>query len=195
MLYEPLAFLIKNLVGFFLLNLLLRFYLQVARAPFGNPLAQFTVKLTNFIVLPARRLIPSAGTYDTATLLLAWLGALLMHVLLLLISPWPVNLWSPTAGIGLSMLAVLELFKLTLYLLFGAVLVHAIMSWVNPYNPLAPLLDALTRPFLAPLRRMIPLIGGIDLSPLVLILFLQMLLNFAVAPLEMQLMAFIVQAA
>ncbi|QNM95959.1 YggT family protein [Chitinimonas koreensis] len=192
MLNDALAFLVRNLASFFILNLLLRFYLQVARAPFSHPLAQFTVKLTNFVVLPTRKLIPSVGGYDSATVLLAWLCALLMHVLLLLLlAPMPVNLLSSGATLGLVLLAALELFKLSFYLMFGAVLVQAVMSWVNPYNPLAPLLDRLTRPFLAPIRRLIPTIGGIDLSPLVLMLLLQMVLNFAVAPIESQLYTFV----
>ncbi|QDQ25901.1 YggT family protein [Chitinimonas arctica] len=191
MLQEALAFLIRNLASFFILNLLLRFYLQVARAPFGHPLAQFTVKLTNFAVLPVRRLVPSVGGYDSATMLLAWFTAVLMHFILLLLSPWPLNLLAPAAMGGLMMLAVLELMKLTLYLLFGVVLVQAVMSWMNPYNPLAPLLETLSRPFLRPLRKLIPTIGGVDLSPLVLILLLQMILNFGLAPIEQRLFNYI----
>ncbi|MBL8509465.1 MAG: YggT family protein, partial [Chitinimonas sp.] len=121
MLNDALSFLIRNIASFFILNLLLRFYLQVARAPFGHPLAQFTVKLTNFMVLPARRLLPSVGGYDTASMLLAGVGALLMHLLLLALSPYPFSLFSPAVGLGLVMLAMLELIRLTLYLVFGAV--------------------------------------------------------------------------
>lgn len=186
MVLEALAFLIRNLASFFILNLLLRFYLQVARAPFGHPLAQFTVKLTNFVVLPVRRVVPSIGGYDTASLLLAWLAALLMHTLLILLGNG-LFLFTTTAYVTLLLMAVLELFKLTLYLLLGAVLVQAVMSWVNPYNPLTPILEKLTRPFLAPIRKILPSISGIDLSPFVLLLILQMLLNFALMPLEMQL--------
>ena len=191
MLYDAFSFLVRNLAGFFILNLLLRFYLQVVRAPFGHPLAQFTVKLTNFVVLPVRRLIPSVAGYDSATLLLAWLTALLMHVLLLLMSPLPLNFLSPNAALGLAMLALLALMQFSFYLMLGAVFIQAIMSWVNPYNPLTPVLDALTRPLLAPVRRILPLLGGIDLSPLVLILALQMLLQFVVAPIESRLLAYI----
>jgi YggT family protein len=194
MLADTLDFLIRNLCSFFLLNLLLRFYLQMARAPFGHPLAQFVVKLTNFLVLPTRRWVPSVGHYDSATLFLSWLGAMLMHLLLLLVSPWPVNVLTPVFAVGLTLLGVVEVVKLSFYLLFGATLVQAILSWVNPYNPLAPMLDALTRPLLAPLRRVIPLMGGVDLSPLVLILLLQLALNIVVVHAERALLTYMIIA-
>lgn len=184
MLSEALAFLIRNIAGFFILNLLLRFYLQLARASFSHPLAQFVVKLTNFAVLPLRRIVPSMGGYDTATLLLAGLTALLMQALLLLISPLPVAWGAPVAMLALLMLAVLELVRLSLYLLFAALLVQAILSWVNPYNPLTPILNSLTRPFLLPVQKIIPPLGGIDLSPMVLLLALDMLQRFGVAYVE-----------
>jgi YggT family protein len=189
---DALSFLVRNLAGFFILNLLLRFYLQVARASFAHPLAQFTVKLTNFAVLPVRRVVPSISGYDTATLLLAWTTSLLMHLGLLLLSPWPLSMITANGLVGVALLALLTLFQFSLYLLFGAVLVQAILSWTSPYNPITPLLDALTRPYLAPLRRLLPNMGGLDLSPLLLILILQMLLQFAVAPTEARLYAFIV---
>ncbi|HEY9103200.1 YggT family protein [Chitinimonas sp.] len=191
MLQEALAFLVRNLASFFILNLLLRFYLQVVRAPFGHPLAQFTVKLTNFLVQPVRRIVPSVGSYDTATILLAWLGALLMHLILLMLTPLPLVLASPNTVFGLMGLALLEVMKLSLYLLFGAVLVQAVLSWVHSYNPLTPLLDKLTRPYLGPIRRLLPNLGGIDLSPLVLILLLQMIQLFVLAPIEQQILRFI----
>jgi YggT family protein len=191
MFYEPLRFLIRNLAGFFILILLLRFYLQVVRAPFGHPLAQFTVKLTNFAVLPLRRIVPSVGGYDTATLLLAWVTALLMNLLLIVASPFPINLLAPMALAGLAVMAVLSVIEFSLYLLLGAVFMQAVLSWVNPYqNPLTPLLDALTRPFLNPIRRVIHPVGGIDLSPLVLMLVLTMILQYLIPQLEPGLFAF-----
>ncbi|SFZ74217.1 YggT family protein [Chitinimonas taiwanensis] len=192
---EALSFLVRNIASFFILMVLLRFYLQLARAPFGHPLAQFTVKLTNFAVLPLRRMVGSLGGYDTATVLLAWFCALLMHLLLLLLLPLPINWLAPDTAFGLFMLAVLELLRLSLYLVFGAVLVQAILSWVNPYNPLAPILDALSRPFLKPIRRLLPPVGGFDLSPLVLLLLLQMLLMFVLAPIEQRLLHYILLAS
>jgi YggT family protein len=192
MLSDALSFLIRNLAGFFVLNLLLRFYLQVARASFAHPLAQFTVKLTNFAVLPVRRAVPSLGGYDTATLLLAWVTSVLMHIALLALSPWPLSMISPNGMLGVVLAGILTLIQFSLYLLFAAVMMQAILSWVSPYNPLSPLLDALTRPYLGPIRRILPTMGGIDLSPLVLILLLQMLLQFAVAPAEARIYAFII---
>ncbi|WP_374357703.1 YggT family protein [Chitinimonas sp.] len=192
MLSDALSFLVRNLAGFFILNLLLRFYLQVARASFAHPLAQFTVKLTNFAVLPMRRIVPSMGGYDSATLLLAWLSCAVMELSLLMLSHLPFTPLSSNGLIGLALLAILALLQFSLYLLFGAVVMQAILSWVNPYNPLSPILDALTRPYLLPIRRILPSMGGLDLSPFVLILILQLILQFLIGAAELKLIAYAV---
>lgn len=181
---EVLAFLIGNLMGFFILNLLLRFYLQVARVSFSHPLAQFTVRLTNFAVVPVRRLVPALGGYDTASLLLAWLCALVMHIVLVLLDGFPLAWASPVSVMVLGLLAVLELFRLSLYLLFAALLVQVILSWVQPVNPLSPLLNGLTRPVLRPLQKLIPPMGGLDLSPMVALLIIEVMQRFVVVGLE-----------
>lgn len=181
MIIETLQFLVRTLSELFVLVLLLRFYLQVARAPFKHPLAQFCMALTNFAVLPARRLIPSLHGYDTATLVLAWFTSLLANAIALALHP----IYDLTAGsswVALTLLSVLDVFRLSLYLMMGAVLVQAILSWVNPYNPLTPILEALTRPFLQPFHRAV--VGGVDLSPLILILLIQIILMLPVRLLE-----------
>jgi YggT family protein len=185
MLAETLQFLIKTLADLFTLVLLLRFYLQVTRAPFKHPLAQFCLALTNFAVLPARKLIPSIKGYDSATLTLAWLVSLLANAVVLALNPWPYNFAVPQTWFALALLSLLDVFKQSLYLLMGAVLVQAVMSWVNPYNAMTPILDALTRPFLKPLRRFA--VGGIDLSPLVLFLLIQVVLMLPVRLVELSL--------
>jgi YggT family protein len=182
MITETLQFLVRTLAELFVLVLLLRFYLQVARASFRHPLAQFCIALTNFLVLPARRLIPSIHGYDTATLALAWLVSLIANVLMLTLNPLPYDFASGATWAGLSLLSLLDVFRLSLYLIMGAVLVQAVLSWVNPYNPLAPVLDALTRPLLQPFRRAV--VGGVDLSPLILILLIQVILMLPVRMLE-----------
>lgn len=182
MLLDTLRFLIKTCADLFVLVLLLRFYLQVVRAPFSHPLAQFVVKLTNFAVLPLRRVVPSFRAYDSATLVLAWLVSLLAIALMLWLAPMPYSLLSPQSWLGVTLLAVLEVFRASVHLLMGAVIVQAILSWVSPYNPLGAVLELLTRPFLKPFRRLN--VGGIDLSPLALLLLLQVILMLPVAALE-----------
>ncbi|MBV1774127.1 YggT family protein [Burkholderiaceae bacterium DAT-1] len=177
---QAVAFLINNIAAFFIFNLVLRFLLQVVRAPFHHPLAQFVLKLTNFIVLPLRKVVPSLGGYDTASLLAAWLIALVMNALLLALDNLPVAWGSPSVMLVLGGLALVELLRLSLYLLFGAMLVQAILSWVNPHNPLSPLLDRLVNPVLNPLRKLIPPMNGLDLTPLFALLAIEMLQRFVI---------------
>ncbi|WP_227105729.1 YggT family protein [Chromobacterium rhizoryzae] len=182
MFFDTLRFLIHSLCGLFVLVLLLRFYLQVARAPFKHPLCQFVMAATNFAVLPLRKLVPAMRSYDSATMLLAWLVALLSNVLVTLLSSVPEVFTFPQVWVALSLLSLLEVFKQSLTLLMGSVIVQAVLSWVSPYNPLMPVLDALTRPFLRPFRK--ANIGGVDLSPLVLLLIIQVILMLPVRMLE-----------
>ncbi|HSC80460.1 MAG TPA: YggT family protein [Chitinolyticbacter sp.] len=184
MLIDALAFLLRSIGGLLILLLLARFYLQALRAPFRNPLGQFVMALTDWAVLPARRLVPPLRGYDTASILLAWLTALLMHFALLALSPWPFVFTSPLSALALALVAALELLRMSLYLLFAAVIGQALMSWVAPYNPLMPLLNTLTAPFLRPLRRIIPPVGGIDITPIVLLLAIQLVLGVFIAQLE-----------
>ncbi|MBM2885913.1 YggT family protein [Chromobacterium phragmitis] len=182
MFFDTLQFLIKTLSGLFVLVLLLRFYLQVARAPFKHPLCQFVMAATDFLVLPARKLVPSVRNYDTATMLLAWLVCLLANILMLLLGSLPEVFAFPQVWVALALLSLLEVFKQSLTLLMGAVIVQAVMSWINPYNPIAPVLDSLTRPFLRPFRRAV--VGGVDLSPLLLLLVIQVIMMLPVRMLE-----------
>jgi YggT family protein len=179
---QTLQFLIKTLSDLFVLVLLLRFYLQVAHAPFKHPLCQFVMAVTNFIVLPLRRVVPSFKSYDMATLIAGWVVGLATTALILALDLVPYNFAAPETWLALALLAVLYLFKQSLYLLMGAVIVQAAMSWVNPYNPLAPLLDSLTRPYLRPFRR--AQVGGVDLSPIILFLIIQIILMLPVRMLE-----------
>jgi YggT family protein len=181
MFLETVQFLIKTIADLFVLVLLLRFYLQVARAPFKHPLCQFVMAATNFAVLPLRKLVPSLRGYDSATMLLAWLVSMVSSVIILSLNPM-YSLAAPETWLALSLLAILDVFKQSLTLLMGAVIVQAVMSWVNPYNPLSPILDALTRPFLRPFRR--ATVGGVDLSPLILFLIIQVILMLPVQFLE-----------
>ncbi|NWK77720.1 YggT family protein [Aquitalea sp. LB_tupeE] len=181
MFLEIVQSLIKTITDLFVLVLLLRFYLQVARAPFKHPLCQFVMAATNFAVLPLRKLVPSLRGYDSATMLLAWLVSMVSNVILLALNPL-YTLAAPETWVALTLLALLNVFKQSLILLMGAVIVQAVMSWVNPYNLLSPILDALTRPFLKPFRR--ATVGGVDLSPMILFLIIQFVLMPLVQYLE-----------
>jgi YggT family protein len=184
MLRETLGFIIRNFASFLILLLLVRFYMQTARVSFNQGLGQFVIKLTNFIVLPARRLIPSIAGLDMGCLIAAWAIAFCMHWALLAMTPWPIHFLAPTSLLAIMLLALLEIFRLSLYLLFTVVVGLAILSWVNLRSPLIPLLVRLSAPFLRPLRRIMPLIGGIDISPLVLIFLVQLIQSVLVGRVE-----------
>lgn len=176
MLMQLLVQIIDWIFGFFTLALLARVALQAARAPARNPLSQFVIAATDWAVVPARRVIPSAFGIDLPTLLLAWLAQSVFHALLFGLFAPEASL-GPTAAIAIALVAALATLRLALYLLIGAVIISAVLSWVNPYAPLAPLVTAIARPFLQPLQRFIPPLGGVDLSPLVLLLVLQVALS------------------
>lgn len=175
MLTQILLFVLDTVCSFFTLALLVRFAMQWTRTPFRNPLGQFVIAVTDWMVRPLRRWIPGLFGLDLASLLLAWLWqvayqgiALGLSGVLLAVAP------APTLVVAL--LAVLEVVKIGLYLVMGAVLIAAIFSWVNPYAPLAQVFNSVTGPWLRPFRRVIPPVGGVDLSPLALLLALQVAL-------------------
>ena len=183
MLSQILIFLLDTLLGLFSLALLLRFYMQLLRTPYRNPLSQFIVALTDFIVRPARRVIPGYNGMDLSTLLLAWLAQCILLAGVHVLQGYD---FSSTIGIavaGLTLLALIEIIKMSLYVILVAVILQAVFSWFNPHTPLAPLLDSFTRPFLGIIRRRIPPIGNVDLSPLFVLMIIQLLL-FVVAGME-----------
>ena len=175
MLLRIMLFVLDTVCSFFTLALLVRFVMQWVRAPFRNPLGQFIVAVTDWMVRPARRLIPGLFGLDIASLLLAWLWQIAYHGFALGFSGLLAAL-SLEPALVVMLLALLEVLKIGLYLLMGAVLISAIFSWVNPYAPMADIFNALTRPLLRPFRRLIPPVGGVDLSPLALLLLLQIAL-------------------
>jgi YggT family protein len=173
MLREALLFLFDALLQPFAALLLLRFHLQWLRAPMRNPLGELVMALTNFLVLPTRRHIPPAKGIDSASLLLAFVveAAYLFAML------WVQGI--PFAGfpaIALLIWTAIKLLKLSVYLLMIALIAQALLSWVNPHTPISGILAAITRPFLMPLRRYIPLFGNIDLTPLVLLIVCQLII-------------------
>jgi YggT family protein len=147
------SFLIDTVVTFFVFLLLLRFHFQWLRVPFRNQVGEFVLLTTSWIVMPARRLIPGFRGLDLATLALAWVIQALGEWLLLSIGGVSPGL------LGLTLVAAVDLLRYSLYILIGAVIIQVVFSWINPYTPVAPVLDALTRPFLRPLRRYVPPVG------------------------------------
>ena len=180
---DALQFLLETFFGLFALALLLRFHLQWLRAPTHNPLSVFLVALTNWIVLPTRRIVPRLRGLDVATLLLSWLT----EVILLVLTYWVLGPGlGPAVGAGamvIGFLALVQLTKMSLWTLIVAVIIQAVLSWVSPASPAGPLLNSLTRPFLRVFQRRIPPVGNVDLSPLFLLVACQLLL-FAVAWIE-----------
>jgi YggT family protein len=178
---QALYFLLKTVSDFFCMLFILRLLLQWRRISLASPFGGFVLKLTNWAVLPLRRIIPGFGGVDWASLIVA---LVLQFVFVLLIfgvlgAPVQGNLSVGLTGdvwLNLLLLALLNLLHLVIYLFIIALIVQAVLSWVNPWSPLAPTLRQLTYPLLAPVQKLIPPISGIDLSPLVVILILQALL-------------------
>jgi YggT family protein len=184
MLNQALQFLIETLLGLFVLAALLRFYLQWARVPFRNPVSQFIAALTDFAVKPLRRFIPGLFGLDLASLMLAWLVEYVMLLALFWLGGLFLLKAGPSVFLAIAFLAVIKLLKISIYILLGAVFIQAILSWTNPHTPLAPVLSRLTDPFLLPLRRVVPLMANVDLSPLVLFIICELLLMVPLAWLE-----------
>jgi YggT family protein len=182
-------FIIKTLMQLWIFAVLLRFFAQMVRVPLraraGNPIADFVMALTDWIVLPLRRVLPSVGRLDLSTLMLAWFAATILALAILALRD-SANISTPFFWPALIFYGLVEIIKLSIYLFIGLMIIQAILSWVSPYHPLRTFFDALTRFLLKPFQRVIPLIGGVDLSPLFVIILLQVLLLAPVAWLELE---------
>lgn len=168
--------LVDVVASFFVFLLLARLHFQWLRVPFHNPVGEFIVAATNWVVRPARRVIPPLAGLDIATLLSALLlQALALYLMGVLVGG---GLGSDPGRVLVLLLvaATFDLLRYSLYILVFAVIVQAVLSWMNPHSPVQFLFDAITRPFLRPIRRIVPLLGSIDLSPLVLLVLLQIAL-------------------
>ena len=179
-----LTFLIQTLGNLFVVAVLLRFMMQMLRISFRNPFAQFIVAVTDFAVKPLRRIVPALFGLDLACLLLAFLVEFIVVVAAYWLGGFPFGLagarvWPVMLGLG-----AVRLITLAVYLVIGLTLVRVVLSWVNAYSPLAPVMYELTEPFLRPLRRVIPNIANVDLTPLVLFIVCQLVLMVPVQALE-----------
>lgn len=182
MLGEMTVFLLRAIFGILTFVLVLRFLMQWTRTSFQNPLGQLTMALTDFIVKPARKLVPPVRQWDMSTLLLAFLTQIILFCLLSLlmgIGASPVLwIWQAIFGVLGQMVDVF----------FYAILLMAILSWVNPYSPIYGVLNQLSSPILDPLRRILPTIQGFDFSALVALLLLQMVSRIVLPGLAVSLM-------
>ena len=173
MLYQITSLLLEVATGLVAGMCLLRLYMQYQRIPMsarsGNPMGNFIFSLTDWLVLPLRKVLPAMGRLDTASLLGAWLIELARFAVLWVLSG--------LAGGVLPLLvyATFGTLSLCLYGLTGLVIAYAVLSWVQTQSPVADLLERLVMPVLTPIRRVLPLVGGVDLSPLVLLVLLQIL--------------------
>lgn len=146
--------------------LLLRFWMQAVRVRPPIEVAQFTYQLTDWCVRPLRRILPGAGGYDWASLIAAFLVALIATTL----ETWLGGLLS------VRIIALLTLLRFCHWILYGLIVllvIEVIFSWVNPHAPLAPFVRALNDPLMRPLRRVVPMLGAIDLSPLIAFILLR----------------------
>lgn len=166
-----LTFLAKTVIDLYVMILLLRIWMQWARTDFYNPLSQFIVKVTQPIVGPLRRVIPSLGPIDSSSLLVAFLLMTIKYPLLLLIQSGEISLSPYNLLFGL-----ISVIKSAGYLVFWVIIIRSIMSWISQgRSPMDYVLLQLTEPLMAPVRRIIPAMGGLDFSAMVVILVLYML--------------------
>lgn len=189
MIAGALKFLIQTLGNLFVIAVLLRFMMQLFRVPFRNPFAEFIVTLTDFAVKPLRRVVPGLLGLDWACLVLAFLVELAVVTAGYWLDGFPFGLAGGRVWPVMLGLAAVKLLSLAVYLVIGLTLVRAVLSWVNSNTPLMPVVYALTEPFLRPLRRFVPMIANVDLTPLVLFILCQLVLMVPLLALERALLA------
>jgi YggT family protein len=181
---NAISFLLSTLLNLLSILFLLRFYMQLVRAPFQNQIGQMVMTLTDFAVKPLRKIIPSLKKLDLSTLILAIVTQLILRVGLLYLSQFPLAVAGETVWINVFGLALLSTLRLMVDILFYSLLLQAILSWVNPLSAAAPILNLMTNPILKPIRRFVPIANGIDFSPFVAMILLQMVNISFVIPLE-----------
>lgn len=176
MLAQILEFLIDTVGSFLVFLLLARFHFQWLRISFRNQIGAFVIALTNWVVLPARRVLPGLAGLDLPALLIAWIVQAATLAVVHVLRGYGFGGSPGTAAAIFSGLALFDLLRYSLYLLIFALIMQAVLSWTNPESPFGSMFDAMVRPFLRPIRRRVPPVANIDLSPLLLIVLLQVLL-------------------
>ncbi len=177
MLYQIISFLLEVATGLVGSACLLRGYMQYQRIPFRNPVGSMVFALSDWLVLPLRRVVPALGRWDLASVVVAPVLLKLLQFLLL---------WLLAGGVAgllaVPVLAVFGVVSMAITGLIGMLLVYTVLSWVQAHSPLSEVLERLCAPLLQPVRRMVPPVGGLDLSALVLLVLLQVgsiVLNYA----------------
>ena len=174
------VFLVDFIFGLYILAVILRFLLQFVRADFYNPLAQAIVTITNPPLRPLRRVIPAVRSVDTASLILILILQMVASLLIFLMHGFSVN------PLGLVVIAIGEILAKVVYVFIFAIFIQVIASWIAPgtYNPILALVDSLTAPLMRPARRLMPPMGGLDLSPMIAIVVLYLTLMLVVQPIK-----------
>ncbi len=178
LLIDILRLLLETAASLLAFCLLLRALMQWVRIHPSNPLSPFIFSMTDWLVKPLRKGVPGYGGIDWASIFGAFVVSFALHIVLVLLT---VGLSSGGPGFGSLItltipIAIFWVLRNVAYLLMGIVLIQVILSWVNPFSPIASILNELSRPFLEPLRRVLPTIGNVDLSPLVFFLILQIVM-------------------
>ena len=187
---SPLILVINTLFDLYILLVLLRFLLQMLRADFYNPVSQFIVRLTTPPLRPLRRVIPSIRGQDSASILLCLLLIFAKFMLMRALSIPAVSIGGFMAPIGavsyagLLIYCIADLLALLLTVFIGAIIIQVVISWISPgnYNPVIGLVSRIAEPALRPVRRLVPPMGGLDLSPLFALLALMVIKMLIVPP-------------
>ncbi len=176
---EAILFILSTFIGIYTLLLVLRFYFQFIATPYGHPITSFVYTVTSPLINLARKLIPGLLGYEISSLITAWF----LEIILIVSTRFLIG-YELSVTVSLVMLAGISVLKTMIFIVLFAVLFQALLSWINPYNPMMDLLQSMTNPFLRRLKSKVPVVGGIDLSPLFLIFFCQLLLIWPIGSIE-----------
>ncbi len=174
---DALVFLISTIFDLYIFLLVIRVLLAYAGANYYDPMTQFVVRCTDFVVKPLRRLIPNVRRIEISTIFLIIALELIKYLLLITIGNGNVVIY------GLLIVALADTLKLFLQTMFYAIILQAILSWVQPGSPMAPVLYKITSPIIRPFQRLVPAVGGMDISPIPAMILLQLLIIVIVQPL------------
>lgn len=192
MLNNAVLFLSNAVLGLLTLAFLLRFFFHLTRVPFQHPVAEMITTLTNFAVLPMRKFLAKFNFFgirkiDLASLKLAFISQFLLKSLSLFLKDFPFLVAGSGIWLNVILATMVSVLSISLSIFMYAVLIQAVLSWINPHSAVAPVLDHLTQPILNVFRKFVPMVSNIDLSPLVFIILAQLVLTTVLMPLEFQL--------
>lgn len=174
MLFQMLSLVLDVVTGLIAGTCLLRFLMQWQRITFHQPLGQFVFAVTDWLVMPLRKIVPPWSAWDASCLVAAWLVKMVQFTLLWLLAGGATGADGASSALWLPLITLLGLAQLTVSALSALVLVMAVLSWVNPGSVMHAMVSRLSAPFLRPFQRWVPMLGGVDLSPLALLLALQL---------------------